>query len=56
MRSARGQRIRDRPHVTNANRREYGKGMVGRWLNRTIKRKRLTSAVKKQMDSLTDHR
>ncbi|XP_020605448.1 inactive rhomboid protein 1-like isoform X2 [Orbicella faveolata] len=56
IRSTRGQRIRDRPRVTNANRREYGKGLVGRWLNRTIKRKRLTSTIKKQMESLTDHR
>lgn len=56
IRSTRGQRIRDRPPVTNANRREYGKGMVGRWLNRTIKRKRLTSSVQKQMALLTDHR
>lgn len=56
IRSRRGQRIADRPRVTNANRREYGKGMVGRWLNRTIKRKRLTSTVKKQMESLSDHR
>lgn len=56
VRSTRGQRIRDRPRVTNADRREYGKGMVGRWLNRTIKRKRLTSTVKKQMESLSDHR
>lgn len=56
IRSGRGQRIADRPRVTNANRREYGKGMVGRWLNRTIKRKRLTSTVKKQMESLSDHR
>lgn len=55
-RSTRGQRIRDRPRVTNANRREYGKGLAGRWLNRTIKRKRLTSTIKKQMASLTDHR
>lgn len=56
IRSTRGQRIRDRPNVTNADRREYGKGMVGRLLNRTIKRKRLTSSVKKQMALLTDHR
>ncbi|KAK2564062.1 Inactive rhomboid protein 1 [Acropora cervicornis] len=56
IRSTRGQRIRDRPPATNANRRQYGKGMVGRLLNRTIKRKRLTSSVKKQIDLLTDHR
>ena len=54
--SIRGQRIAHRPSATNANRREYGKGMVGRLLNRTIKRKRLTSTVKKQMASLSDHR
>lgn len=52
----RGQRIRDRPPAANANRRQYGKGMVGRLLNRTIKRKRLTSSVKKQIELLTDHR
>ncbi|PFX30963.1 inactive rhomboid protein 1-like isoform X1 [Stylophora pistillata] len=56
VRSTRGQRIRDRPCATNANRRELGKGMVGRWLNRTIKRKRLTSTVKKQIENLSDHR
>ncbi|XP_078347167.1 inactive rhomboid protein 1-like isoform X1 [Oculina patagonica] len=56
LRSTRGQRIRDRPRVNNANRREYGKGLAGRWLNRTIRRKRLTSTVKKQMAALSDHR
>lgn len=56
VRSTRGQRISQRPRATNANRRQYGKGMVGRWLNRTIKRKRLTSTVKKQIENLSDHR
>ena len=56
IRRTRGQRIRDRPLAANANRRQYGKGMVGRLLNRTIKRKRLTSSVKKQIELLTDHR
>ena len=56
--SQRGNRIIRLPQapVLSGNRREIGKGLVGRWLNRTIKRKRLTSAVKKQLDSMEDHR
>lgn len=56
--SQRGNRIIRLPHtpVSSGNRRQIGKGLVGRWLNRTIKRKRLTSEVKEQIDSLEDHR
>ena len=56
--SQRGNRIIRLPHapVSSGNRRQIGKGLVGRWLNRTIKRGRLTSAVKEQIDSLEDHR
>ncbi|XP_028406594.1 inactive rhomboid protein 1-like isoform X2 [Dendronephthya gigantea] len=56
--SQRGNRIIRLPvaPVPSGNRREIGKGLVGRWLNRTIKRKRLTSSVKKQLDSMEDHR
>ena len=56
--SQRGNRIIQMPHtrVASGNRRQIGKGLVGRWLNRTIKRKRLTSAVKEQIDNLEDHR
>ena len=54
--SVRGKRMVSRPVAVNANRREYGKGLVGRWLNRTIKRKRLPSTVRKQLDNLSDHR
>ena len=56
--SQRGARINQiqRPAALRANRREIGKGLVGRWLNRTIKRRRLTSSVKQQMDNMEDHR
>ena len=57
--SQRGNRIIRPPqarHVASGNRRQIGKGLVGRWLNRTIKRKRLTSAVKQQIESMEDHR
>ncbi|XP_048575715.1 inactive rhomboid protein 1 isoform X2 [Nematostella vectensis] len=52
----RGQRMIGRPVAKNANRRQYGQGLVGRWLNRRVTRKRLPSSVKKQLDSLSDHR
>ena len=56
--SQRGNRIIRLPQapVSSGYRRQIGKGLVGRWLNRTIKRKRLTSSIKEQMDSLEDHR
>ncbi|XP_031554181.1 inactive rhomboid protein 1-like isoform X2 [Actinia tenebrosa] len=54
--NVRGKRMAGKPEVTNANRRQYGKGLVGRWMNRTIKRKRLSSTVRKQIEDLSDHR
>ncbi|XP_046856418.1 LOW QUALITY PROTEIN: inactive rhomboid protein 1-like [Xenia sp. Carnegie-2017] len=58
--SQRGNRINRLPHAPpvpiSSNRRQIGKGLVGRWLNRTIKKQRLTSDVKEQMNSLEDHR
>ena len=55
--STRGHRLAVKPpKLDNANRRQFGKGLVGRMLNRTIRRKRLTSEVRKQLEHLTDHR
>ncbi len=56
--SQRGNRIIRTPqtHVSSGNRRQIGKGLVGRWLNRTIRRGRLTSSIKQQIESLEDHR
>ncbi|XP_020899399.1 inactive rhomboid protein 1 isoform X2 [Exaiptasia diaphana] len=54
--SIRGKRMAKTPPAVNANRREYGKGLVGRWLNRSVSKKRLPSTVRKQLESLSDHR
>ena len=54
--SKRGQRIMGKLPKARTNRREFGKGLAGRWLNRRLTRKRLPSTVKKQLESLNDHR
>uniref|UniRef100_H2YC20 Peptidase S54 rhomboid domain-containing protein n=1 Tax=Ciona savignyi TaxID=51511 RepID=H2YC20_CIOSA len=36
--------------------RQYGRGLVGRWLNRTLKRNRLNSSVRQQLDTFDNHR
>ena len=36
--------------------RQLGKGLVGKWLNRRLTRRRLTSNVKKQIETFDNHR
>ncbi|CAK8689084.1 unnamed protein product [Clavelina lepadiformis] len=36
--------------------RQYGRGLVGRWLNRRLTRKRLNSNVREQLDTFDNHR
>lgn len=55
----RGQRIGVQRVLSMALRRkkrQYGKGLVGNWLNRRMTRKRLNSHVKQQLDTFDDHR
>ena len=40
----------------NSDRREIGKGLVGRVLNRAYRSKRMESYVKKQIEEIEDHR
>lgn len=36
--------------------REFGKGLVGKLLNRTFNRNRIDSKVREQMEEISDHR
>ena len=36
--------------------REFGKGLVGKLLNRTFNRSRIDSKVREQMEEISDHR
>ena len=36
--------------------RQIGKGLVGKWLNRRLTRKRMNSHVKRQMETFEQHR
>jgi len=36
--------------------REFGKGLVGKLLNRTFNRSRINSKVREQMEEISDHR
>lgn len=40
----------------NSNRRQYGMGVVGRYLRRSFRKDRITSEVKEQLDDIDDHR
>lgn len=55
----RGQRIgvnRVLSFAFRQNKRQYGRGLVGRWLNRRMTRKRINSHVIRQLDTFNDHR
>ena len=36
--------------------RRFGLGLAGRWLNRKLKKSRLSSTVAKQLEEISDHR
>ncbi|KFM66560.1 Inactive rhomboid protein 1, partial [Stegodyphus mimosarum] len=40
----------------NFDRRQYGMGVIGRFLHRRIRQDRITSSVKEQLDDIDDHR
>lgn len=42
--------------MDNSDRREIGKGLVGRVLNRSFRSKRMDSYVQKQIEEIEDHR
>lgn len=36
--------------------REFGKGIMGNFLNRTLNRKKITSRIKEQFEEVSNHR
>lgn len=40
----------------NSDRRQYGMGVMGRYLKRSFRKDRITSDVKGQLDDMDDHR
>lgn len=47
--------VKRRPKPKKAKRR-LGEGLIGRLLNRKLKRSRITSTVEDQLDEFSDHR
>ena len=43
-------------HAFKRNKRVFGRGLVGDWLDRRLTRRRINSSVKKQIDNFDSHR